>query len=342
MRQAKFLDQRLHQLEQWLNTLGYHDYQLEPASADASFRRYFRVRHAGASFIVMDAPPEQEDTGPFIWVAQLLADAGLHVPQIQAHDSEQGFLQLSDLGNELYLSVLDAQRVEPLYADALDALLRLQQHPAPDWLPDYDRALLLQEMQLFAHWYLQRHLGLELAAQQQRVLQASFEHLADVALAQPRVIVHRDYHSRNLLLSEPNPGVIDFQDAVLGPVTYDPASLLRDCYIAWPRAQVEQWVRDYHHQARQAGILGQHIDAGQFQRWFDLMGVQRHLKASGIFARLNYRDNKPGYLADIPRTLGYVLEIMVDYPELAAFAQLLHDLRVPQRLQEIQPREVSA
>lgn len=335
------LDKRLQQLEQWLVTLGYHDYQLEPASADASFRRYFRIRHAGASFIVMDAPPKQEDTGPFIRVARLLADAGLHVPRIMARDSEQGFLQLSDLGTRLYLSVLDTQCVEPLYADALAALLRLQQHPAPDWLPDYDRPLLLQEMQLFADWYLQRHLGLELEAQQQRVLQASFEQLADVALEQPQVIVHRDYHSRNLLLSEPNPGVIDFQDAVVGPVTYDPVSLLRDCYIAWPRAQVEQWLRDYHRQAQQAGIIEQGIDAGQFQRWFDLMGVQRHLKASGIFARLNYRDAKPGYLADIPRTLGYVLEVVADYPELAAFADLLQALAIPQRLAQTSPRGVS-
>lgn len=336
------MDQRLHQLEQWLNSLGYHDYQLEPASADASFRRYFRIRHAGTRFIVMDAPPEQEDTGPFIRVAELLADAGLHVPRIQARDTGQGFLQLSDLGSELYLSVLDAQRVGPLYADALDALLHLQQHPVPDWLPDYDRLLLLQEMQLFAHWYLQRHLGLELDAQQQRVLQASFEHLADVALAQPQVIVHRDYHSRNLLLSDPNPGVIDFQDAVLGPVTYDPVSLLRDCYIAWPRAQVEQWVRDYHHQAQLVGILDQSLDEAQFLRWFDLMGVQRHLKASGIFARLNYRDAKPGYLADIPRTLGYVLEVVAAYPELAAFNELLHALDIPQRLAQTAPRGASA
>lgn len=336
------LDTRLQLLEQWLTAQGYLDYQLEPASADASFRRYFRIRHDGQSFIVMDAPPAKEDTRPFIRVAELLADAGLHVPRILARDIEQGFLQLSDLGTRLYLPALTANNVECLYGDAMAALLHLQQHPVPPWLPEYDRRLLLREMQLFADWYLQRHLGLALNAAQQQTLQQSFEHLATVALEQPKVIVHRDYHSRNLLLTEPNPGVIDFQDAVHGPVTYDLVSLLRDCYIAWPREQVAQWVQEYHRQARQAGIVEADVSLEQFMRWFDLMGVQRHLKASGIFARLNYRDAKPGYLADIPRTLGYVFAITSDYPELAAFADLLQSLAVPQQLNRIEPRDVPA
>lgn len=332
----------MQQLEQWLATQGYHHYTLEPASADASFRRYFRIQHDRASFIVMDAPPEKEDTAPFIRVADLMMAAGLHVPQIMARDTAQGFLQLSDLGTQLYLPALNENSVDALYGDALSALLQLQQHPVPDWLPEYDRARLLQEMQLFADWYLQRHLGLELDAQQQTVLQESFEHLAGVALEQPEVIVHRDYHSRNLLLSDPNPGVIDFQDAVRGPVTYDLVSLLRDCYIAWPREQVEQWVVDYLQGAQEAAIVDSQVTVDQFLRWFDLMGIQRHLKASGIFARLNYRDTKPGYLADIPRTLGYVLQIVEDYDELAGFAELLQSLEVPRRLEQVTPRSVSA
>lgn len=332
----------MQQLEQWLATQGYHHYTLEPASADASFRRYFRIHHDGESFIVMDAPPEKEDTAPFIRVAGLMTAAGLHVPRIMAQDTQQGFLQLSDLGTSLYLPALNENSVEVLYGDAMGALLQLQQHPIPDWLPVYDRELLLQEMQLFADWYLQRHLGLALDAAQQQILQHAFAQLADVALEQPDVIVHRDYHSRNLLLSEPNPGVIDFQDAVRGPVTYDLVSLLRDCYIAWPRLRVEQWVRDYLQHAQQVGIVESQVTADQFRRWFDLMGIQRHLKASGIFARLNYRDTKPGYLADIPRTLGYVLQIMDDYAELAGFAELLQSLDVPRRLDQITPRSVSA
>ncbi|MDY6979244.1 MAG: phosphotransferase [Pseudomonadota bacterium] len=336
------MDTRLQQLEHWLATQGYHHYTLEPASADASFRRYFRIQYDGESFIVMDAPPEKEDTAPFIRVADLMSAAGLHVPRIMAQDTEQGFLQLSDLGSQLYLPALNESNVEALYGDALEALLQLQQQTIPGWLPEYDRELLLQEMQLFADWYLQRHLGLELNSQQQTVLQKSFEHLAGVALEQPEVIVHRDYHSRNLLLSEPNPGVIDFQDAVRGPVTYDLVSLLRDCYIAWPRPRIEQWVRDYLQRAQQAGIVESQISADQFLRWFDLMGIQRHLKASGIFARLNYRDAKPGYLADIPRTLGYVLQVIPDYDELAGFAELLQSLELPRRLEQITPRSVSA
>lgn len=336
------LDKRLQQLEQWLTTLGYADYQIETASADASFRRYFRVREGGESFIVMDAPPAQEDTRPFIRVAELLGEAGLHVPQIRARDIEQGFLLLSDLGDRLYLSVLDAGSVDELYGDALVALLNLQQHTVPDWLPAYDESQLMREMALFADWYLQRHLGLDLTTRQQDILQHSFQHLAAVALEQPRVIVHRDYHSRNLMIAEPNPGVIDFQDAMHGPITYDLVSLLRDCYIAWPREQVEQWVAGYYQQLRDVRLLDASINFEAFLRWFDLMGIQRHLKASGIFARLNYRDAKPGYLADIPRTLGYVFEVAKDYAELAVFVDLLETLQVPQRLDETAPRECFA
>jgi len=335
------LDKRLHQLNSWLQKLGYSDYHIAPASADASFRRYFRVQHQGQSFIVMDAPPQQEDTAPFIQVAELMAAAGLNVPRILARDIEQGFLQLTDLGNRMYLPALDTDSVDRYYADAMAALLKLQQHPDGQ-LPDYDKPLLMREMQLFPDWYLDRHLAIDLSAAQQQRLQQSFELLAAIALEQPRVIVHRDYHSRNLMLAEPNPGVLDFQDAVFGPVTYDLVSLLRDCYIAWPRQRVEQWVREYHQQALQAGIISGEIDAAQFLRWFDLMGVQRHLKATGIFARLYYRDGKPGYLADIPRTMQYVFDIAVEYPELEDFSALLQELDLPKRVSETSPREVNA
>lgn len=335
------LDKRLQQLEQWLREQGYSTFEIEPASADASFRRYFRVRHQGESFIVMDAPPEQEDIRPFVRIAELLQEAGLHVPRMMAREIEQGFLQLSDLGNELYLPALNSRTVDRLYEDAISALLSMQQHPAPDWLPPYDQRLLMQEMQLFNDWYLQRHLGLKLNSQQEAILQQSFEYLANVALSQPRVIVHRDYHSRNLMLAEPNPGVIDFQDAVFGPVTYDLVSLLRDCYIAWPQTKIEQWIEGYFRRAQQADIIDSKVQLQEFMRWFDLMGVQRHLKASGIFARLNYRDAKPGYLADIPRTLGYVLDIVPGYSELDEFAKLLASLEIHRRLDEVKPRDES-
>jgi hypothetical protein len=335
------LDKRLQQLEQWLREQGYSSFEIEPASADASFRRYFRVRHEGQSFIVMDAPPEQEDIRPFIRVAELLHEAGMHVPQLMASNIEQGFLQLGDLGSELYLPGLNDRTVDRLYEDAMSALLSLQQHPAPDWLPPYDHRLLMQEMQLFNDWYLQRHLGLKLSTQQEEILQRSFEHLADVALSQPKVIVHRDYHSRNLMLADPNPGVLDFQDAVIGPVTYDLVSLLRDCYISWSKTQIEQWVEGYFRRAQQANIIGPQVQLQEFIRWFDLMGIQRHLKASGIFARLNYRDAKPGYLADIPRTLGYVLDIAAGYAELNEFADLLASLEIHRRLNKVKPRDGS-
>ena len=235
----------------------------------------------------------------------------------------EGFLLLSDLGDRLYLPELTAGSVERLYGDAMGALLTLQAcGPATDELPPYDEALLREEMERFRHWYLERHLGVHMDAEQQAVLDGAFALLVASALEQPRVCVHRDYHSRNLLVHTHNPGILDFQDAVIGPVTYDLVSLLRDCYIAWPQEQVYDWVRGYH-----AGLYRQIViaeeDEARFQRWFDLMGVQRHLKAAGIFARLNIRDGKPGYLQDIPRTLGYVMAVSRRYPELREFHDLL-------------------
>ncbi len=322
-------DQRLHVLRDWLtNSLGLQIDALAPASSDASFRRYFRVRHAGGSHIVMDAPPPQEDVRPFVAIAAQLRAIGVNAPEVLEADHVQGFLLLTDLGDVRYLDALDASRVEALYGDALDALERMQVD-GPRELPPYDRELLLQEMQLFPDWLLQRHLGLELSAAQQQSLRQSFDLLAEAALEQPRAFVHRDYHSRNLMVLESgNPGVLDFQDAVLGPITYDLVSLLRDCYISWPQERVEAWVLAYLRRPGIAALAGG-VDAATWLRWFDLMGVQRHLKASGIFARLWHRDGKPGYLGDIPRTLGYVVAVAARYPELRFLRELLQEHVLP-------------
>jgi aminoglycoside/choline kinase family phosphotransferase len=317
---ADSLDKRREILQDWARQqLGWPSASLTPASADASFRRYFRIQHNSESYVLMDAPPEREDCEPFVHVSQLLLKLGLHAPEILARDIKQGFLLLSDLGSRLYLDELDESNVDRLYGDALGALATLQScGPFDSSLPPYDRELLMFEMSLFKDWLLGTHLGLSLDVSEQAQLQQVFELLAETALQQPRVCVHRDYHSRNLMVSDfHNPGILDFQDAVIGPMTYDLVSLLRDCYINWPRPRVEAWASGYYELARQTGILrSDQADEQRFLRWFDWMGVQRHLKAAGIFARLNHRDDKPGYLNDIPRTLGYVQDVTSRYPEL--------------------------
>lgn len=273
----------------------------------------------------MDAPPDREDCGPFIHVSRLLLDMGLHVPEVIAQDAQRGFLLLSDLGSRQYLDELNENTVDRLYGDALGALATLQScAPANSGLPAYDDELLMFEMSLFRDWLIGTHLDIGLDDQEQLELQESFRRLAASALAQPMVCVHRDYHSRNLMVSTlHNPGILDFQDAVIGPVTYDLVSLLRDCYIAWPRERVEAWATGYYELALQTGILRpDQSDEQQFLRWFDWMGVQRHLKAAGIFARLCHRDGKQGYLGDIPRTLGYVREVCGRYSELSALGEL--------------------
>lgn len=323
---------RISALRQWLqDELGFSDYGLEPASSDASFRRYFRIQRAGRSYIVMDAPPGQEDCRPFIQVTHLLFDLGLNVPELLESDPERGFLLLGDLGDRPYLPALDEQTVDRLYGDALAALAVMQAcGPNDARLPPYDRALLLREMALFPEWLLQTHLGLGLDDGQQQRLEETFTLLVENALEQPRVFVHRDYHSRNLMVMDANnPGILDYQDAVVGPVTYDLVSLLRDCYIRWPRTRVEDWALGYRELARQSGILREEVDEAQFLRWFDRMGAQRHLKAAGIFARLHHRDGKPGYLADIPRTLGYIVEVAEQDPALAFLGELIREQVLP-------------
>ncbi|MCP5418486.1 MAG: phosphotransferase [Chromatiaceae bacterium] len=323
------MSERLTALTEWLHDdLRLVDINITPVSGDASFRRYFRITGLdGASRVVMDAPPDHEDCRPFVQIAERLHHLGLHVPAIYAQDLQQGFLLLEDLGSVHYLDLLDEQRVERLYGDALAALAVVQACAPTDGLPVYDGKLLLQEMELFRHWLLQRHLGMTLTGSENQMLDGLFELLMKSALEQPRVFVLRDFHSRNLMVAtSPTPGILDFQDAVAGPVTYDLVSLLKDCYISWSTDRVKGWASGYFQLAVQSGVLQQQQEA-YFLRWFDLMGVQRHLKAAGIFARLHLRDGKPGYLGDIPRTLGYILQLEPAYPELEGLCRLIRKAR---------------
>jgi aminoglycoside/choline kinase family phosphotransferase len=329
-------DPRLEQLTVWARTtLSTPKLAIEVASADASFRRYFRACSEAGTWIVMDAPPDKENVEPFIAVAEMLVAAGVNAPRIVARNIEQGFLLLSDLGNRTYLTELSVrERAEPLYRDALAALAQMQSGCAAQVasLPPYDATLLRREMELFSEWFVQRHLGIEVDAAMRKTLDEAFELLIDSALAQPRVFVHRDYHSRNLMYTGsdpsygPNPGVLDFQDAVFGPITYDLVSVLRDCYIAWPQERVTAWALAHRQHALDLRLMNP-VAPDQWLHWFDLMGVQRHLKAIGIFARLWHRDGKRGYLDDIPRTLGYVRAVLPNYPALRGFAELI-DLRI--------------
>jgi aminoglycoside/choline kinase family phosphotransferase len=322
-------------LRDWLNRLfprQHHEQELriEPASADASFRRYFRVTlEDGDTRIVMDAPPEHEDCRPFLHVTALLRAAGVHVPEVYAQDLEQGFLLLSDLGNTTYLSVLDATTAPTLYRDANAALVDIQRASRPGVLPDYDRTLLERELQLFPDWYVAKHLGATLDDRQAAALRGVFEAILANNLAQPPVFVHRDYHSRNLMVIDgaypANPGIIDFQDAVYGPITYDVVSLYRDAYITWDEQQELDFVIRYWEMARQAGLpVGADFDA--FYRDFEWMGAQRQIKVLGIFARLCHRDGKDSYLKDMPRVMAYLRRTCERYGELRPMARLLDEL----------------
>ncbi|RON21080.1 aminoglycoside phosphotransferase family protein [Pseudomonas frederiksbergensis] len=299
---------------------------LTAASSDASFRRYFRWEGAGRSFVVMDAPPPQENCKPFVDIAFLLAKSGINVPKIYAEDLERGFLLLNDLGNKTYLDVIGSENADDLFKDALQALLAFQQLPMVAPLPSYDVALLRRELELFPEWYVKRELGIEFDSTQQTLWQQVSDLLIDSALAQPKVLVHRDYMPRNLMLSEPNPGVLDFQDAVYGPVTYDVTCLFKDAFLSWPEERVRGWLEDYWQQASALDIPVQ-PDFEDFLRASDLMGVQRHLKVIGIFARIYHRDGKPRYLGDVPRFFAYIDAVIARRPELADLGELLAGLR---------------
>lgn len=326
------MEQRYRALLDWLDqTLQATPDSVTPVAGDASFRRYFRVRLGNETHVVMDAPPEKEGSEAFLALARHWHRYGLHVPAVLESDLEQGFLLLEDLGDDLYLNHLsDEAAADSLYGDALEALVHIQPRSAPPEYsqPDYDATLLEREMQLFPDWLLEKKLGLSLSNQEKAMLQTTFGALIESALAQPRVTVHRDYHSRNLLVTESNsPGIIDFQDAVTGPITYDPVSLLKDCYIRWPDEAVARWLEQFREASARAGL--HHADSATFTQWFELMGIQRHLKAAGIFARLDVRDGKPGYLADIPRVLDYIVAAADRQPALAHFAGWLEERVVP-------------
>jgi aminoglycoside/choline kinase family phosphotransferase len=304
---------------------------LAPASSDASFRRYFRWQAEGRSLILMDAPPPQEDCRPFVKVAAMLAEAGVHVPRILAQDLDRGFLVLDDLGSQTWLEVLSADNADALFEQALQALVAFQKQPVEGQLPPYDDALLRRELQLFPDWYLLRHLGVELNEAQRGQWQQVCDLLVNSALAQSRVFVHRDYMPRNLMLSQPNPGILDFQDAVHGPISYDATSLFKDAFLR-PEERVIAWLQRYWQLAREAG-LAVPAEFAEFHRASDLMGVQRHLKVIGIFARICHRDGKPKYLNDVPRFFAYIEAVLARRPELAVLGDLMASL--PQ--QERQP-----
>ena len=319
---------RLAALDAWLaSTLAGRAYTLAPASADASFRRYFRVSlereaHGARTLIAMDAPPPMEDCRPYVRVAKLLVDAGVNAPRVLAQDLDRGFLLLTDLGARTYLDALDDSTAHALYLDAIDALVRWQAASREGELPPYDEALLRRELDLFPDWYLAKHLGVAVDARARETLERVFALVLANNLAQPRVYVHRDYHSRNLMVSDPNPGVLDFQDAVFGPITYDLVSLLRDAYVAWDEERQIDWAVRYWERARRAG-LPVDADFGAFWRDFEWMGVQRQLKVLGIFARLSHRDGKDGYLADMPRVMAYLRGACRRYSALDPLLALL-------------------
>lgn len=325
-------DMRLLQLKNWLeDQLGVRSLVIKPASEDASFRRYFRVWTDNATYVAMDAPPDKEDCVPFIDIAYRLRLNNINAPAIYARDLENGFLLLDDLGSTSYLSALDSRTVAALYGDALHTLLCMQKNIAADDLPAYNRRLLLQEMELFVEWFLHRHLQIKITEKLGCIIYDAFELLIASALEQPNVFVHRDFHSRNLMVcNNNNPGVLDFQDAVYGPITYDLVSLLRDCYISWPTHQVQKWLKLYYERLAEHHLVN--VDFVKFERWFDWMGMQRHLKAIGIFARLNHRDGKPNFLKDIPRTWEYVAAVCKYYPDFMSFSELMAKLRIHERL----------
>jgi len=320
-------DERKQLLMQWLKgVLKTDEFSCELASSDASFRRYFRVLVSDKSYIVMDAPPSKEDCTSFIAISDLLLANKVNAPTIYHQSLTQGFLLLSDFGSMNFLEALNDQTAGRLYHDAVQVIHEMHQIPVQEkGLAQYDIALLQQEMDLFSAWFLDELLAIKLSVKEAGTLAAIQQKLADSAIQQPQVFVHRDYHSRNLMLtSANNPGVIDFQDAVIGPISYDLVSLYRDCYIAWPEQQVYAWLDEFLVQRQQRGCADT-FSTSQFYQWFDWMGVQRHMKAIGIFSRLLLRDRKPGYLQDIPRTLNYVNKVCKRYDELQPLAQLIDE-----------------
>ena len=325
---------RYNSLQNWLTEiLGTSAFNLKPAPGDASFRTYHRLFLKNKTFIVMDAPPEQENCKVFIKITKKLRACDVNVPIIHNVNIEQGFLLLSDLGNDLYLNKLNKSSIYELYSDALSTLVSIQVLVNVGGVDEYDKSLLISEMNLFREWLIEKHLSIKLSDSQVKILTTLFDLLVNNALQQPKVFVHRDFHSRNLMVTkENNPGVIDYQDAVYGPISYDLVSILKDCYIKWPKEDIDKWI-DFYLNKLYEEKAQYRINRDEFVRWFDLMGVQRHLKASGIFARLSHRDGKHNFLEDIPRTLSYILDLKETYEELQPICIILEELVLP-RLKE--------
>jgi aminoglycoside/choline kinase family phosphotransferase len=325
---------RYNSLQNWLTEiLGTSVFNLKPASEDASFRTYYRLFLKNKTFIVMDAPPEQENCKAFIKITKKLRACDVNVPIIHNVNIEQGFLLLSDLGNDLYLNKLNKSSIYELYSDALSTLVSIQVLVNVGGVDEYDKSLLISEMNLFREWLIEKHLNIKLSDSQVKILTTLFDLLVNNALQQPKVFVHRDFHSRNLMVTkENNPGVIDYQDAVYGPISYDLVSILKDCYIKWPKEEIDKWI-DFYLNKLYEEKAQYRINRDEFVRWFDLMGVQRHLKASGIFTRLFHRDGKYNFLEDIPRTLSYILDLKETYEELQPICIILEELVLP-RLKE--------
>lgn len=318
--------QRERQITEWLLSLFPGEkFTISPASADASFRRYFRAGFTDKTLIVMDAPPQHEDCKPFLHVGKLFEEAGVHVPHVYAQDLAQGFLLLSDLGGSTYLQVLSPENAHQLYSAATDALIKIQLASRVGELPAYDEALLRRELNLFPEWYIAKHLGITLTKKQSDALERTFQRILANNLAQPCVYVHRDFHSRNLMVSQPNPGILDFQDAVYGPITYDLASLFKDAYIKWNEEETMDWIIRYWEKAKKAGLPVRE-DFGDFYRDYELMGAQRHIKVLGIFARLYHRDGKDGYLKDMPLVMDYLRRACERYIDLKPLLNLLMEL----------------
>lgn len=331
-------DQRLIELQNWLKNQSLHaDFTVTPLAGDASFRRYFRIQLPAKTLVAMDAPPEKENSHPFVKIATVFRKKNLQVPEIIAADMRQGFLLLTDLGDDIYFRALNANNAEQLYSNAIRELLTIQQcQQNQDWeFPIFDERMR-EELLRFREWYLIKHLNLSLTAKEENLLTEVFEILIQSALEQPQVCVHRDYHSRNLMVLPNNRvGILDFQDAVWGPVTYDLVSLIRDCYIAWPDKQVKNWAKNYFQQALQVAIMPKQQNFTVFMRWFDWMGMQRHLKAIYIFSRKFRRDNNPNYLLEIPRTLQYILNVSAQYPEFKNLKNFLQTRVLPYESHDI-------
>jgi aminoglycoside/choline kinase family phosphotransferase len=331
------MDDRFRALDAWLRAaLAGAPFRIERASADASFRRYFRVFLDTRTLIAMDAPPEREDSRAFIRVAELLRQSGLNAPEVLAHDLAQGFLLVTDLGSTPYLAALNEGNADALLGDATTALVRWQADSRAGVLPEYDAALLGRELRLFPEWYVGRHLGITLERAQREALEEAFRAIVERNLAEPRVYVHRDFMPRNLMVAAPNPGILDFQDAVHGPISYDVACLYRDAFVSWSEERVLDGTIRYWEKARRAG-LPVRADFAEFWRDVEWMGLQRHLKVLGIFARLHYRDGKAGYLEDTPRFLGYVRSVVARYGELAPLARLMDELEARRPAARLSP-----